>query len=180
MDVINSYSIVAYLSGPVARFADALRRELVPGCPHHAHITILPPRPLYCRIPEAIEFARQLVVQFDPFDVRLDGVKQFSATQVIYISLVSGVCELTSMHDVLNTGFFGQEEIHEFVPHITLGRELPLGSFDSSLSLSERRWQEFGLPPSLRIETVTFVQQRGDDRWVDLAELALGRVPAVG
>ena len=180
MDLVNSYSIVAYLSGPVARFADVVRRELVPGCPHHAHMTVLPPRPLHGHLSEAIEFARQLVAQFEPFDVRLGNVEQFPDTQVIYISLDSGVPELTAMYDVLNTGSLEQEEAHEFVPHITLGRELPPGTFERSLELSRHRWEEFGPPPPLHIESLTFVQQRADESWIDLAELVLGSVPAVG
>src|SRR5712692_8266167 len=180
MDLLNSYAIVAYLGGPVARFAENLRREMAPSCSDQAHITILPPRPLYCTIPEGIEFARQLVAQFDPFDVRPGSIQKFVNTEVVYIPLVSGVCELAAMHDVLNTGFFEQEELYPYVPHITLGRELPNGSFDNCVELSVDRWQQFGPPPALRIEALTFVQQRADGSWADLGELALGRVPAVG
>lgn len=180
MESLNSYAIVAYVSGPVARFVDRLRGELSPGCPHHAHITILPPRPLSCPAADAAEFARQLVAHFEPFEVRLGEILEFRNTQVIYISLVSGICEIIAMHDVLNTGVLGQSEVHEYVPHITVGRELASESFDDSLVLSRRRWDEFGPPPPLRIETVTFVQEQGVGTWRDLAELALGRVPAVG
>lgn len=180
MDPLNSYAIVTYLGGPVARFADNLRREMVPGCLDQAHITVLPPRPLYCSIPEAIEFARQLVARFDPFEVQPGTIQEFVSTQVVYISLASGVCELAAMHDVLNTGFFEQEELYPYVPHITLGRDLPNGCFDRCVELSVDRWLQFGPPPTLRIETLTFVRQRADGGWSDLGEVALGRVPAVG
>ena len=180
MERLNSYALVAYVGGPVARFVDKLRAELSPGCPHHAHITVLPPRPLDCPPAEGADFARHLVAQFDPFDVRPGEMLEFRNTQVIYISLVSGIVELNAMHDVLNTGVLGQAEAHPYVPHITVGRELAPVSFDHSLVLSRRRWEEFGARPSLRIETVTFVQEQADHTWRDLAEFALGRVPAVG
>ena len=180
MDRINSYAIVAYVAGPVARFADRLRKELVPGCPHHAHITILPPRPLQCSLSEATEFARPQVAQFEPFDVLFGNVEQFSDTQVIYISLASGACEFVTLHDVLNTGILEQTELYDYVPHITLGQLLAPGTFEECLELSRRRWRDLGAADPFRIETVTIVQQQGDGSWKNLAELGLGRVPAVG
>ena len=180
MDCINSYAIVAYVAGPVAGFADRLRKELVPGCPHHAHITILPPRPLPCSLSEVTEFARPLVAQFEPFDVRFGAVEQFPDTQVIYLSLASSACEFITLHDVLNTGILEQKELYDYVPHITLGQLLAPGTFEGCLELSRRRWREFGAAKPSRIETVTMVQQRADGSWKDLAELGLGRVPAVG
>jgi len=141
MESLNSYALVAYVGGPVARFVDKLRAELSPGCPHHAHITVLPPRPLGCPPAEAADFARHLVAQFDPFDVRPGEMLEFRNTQVIYISLASGIVELNAMHDVLNTGVLEQAEAHPYVPHITVGRELAPVSFDHSLVLSRRRWE---------------------------------------
>ena len=44
-DVVNSFSLVAYIPDPLRKFLDDLRRELVPGCVPNAHVTILPPRP---------------------------------------------------------------------------------------------------------------------------------------
>lgn len=180
MESLNSYAIVAYVGGRIARFVDRLRGELSPGCPHHAHITVLPPRPLESPASEAAEFARPLVAQFEPFEVRLGDVMEFRNTQVIYISLTSGVVELSAMHDVLNTGVLEQAEAYNYIPHITLGCELPPGSFDPSLRASRDRWHEFGAPPPVRIETLTLVQQRADRTWINLAEFGLGRVPAVG
>ncbi len=180
MDLINSYAIVAYVAGSIADFANRLRRELVPGCPHQAHITILPPRPLRESTAEAAEFARHLVAQFEPFDVRLGSVGHFPGSRVIYLSLASGGVEFRSMHDVLNTGALEQAEAYQYLPHITLGQELPPESFEGALDLSERRWQQFNPRPSLRVDAVTFVQQCADGSWKDLTELGLGRVTAVG
>jgi 2'-5' RNA ligase len=180
MDLTNSYAIVAYVADPVARFADRLRRELAPGCPHRAHISILPPRLIRCPPLEAAEFARPLVAQFEPFEVRLGGIEQFCDTKVIYLSVASGTTELTAMHDVLNTGVLQQTELYRYVPHITLGQDLPPEDFERALELSRRRWKEFGTPPPLQIETVTFVERQPDGIWKNLAEMGLGRVPAIG
>src|ERR1039458_6592237 len=40
------YALVIYLSDPLGGFLDDLRLEMVPGCNPHAHISVLPPRPL--------------------------------------------------------------------------------------------------------------------------------------
>jgi 2'-5' RNA ligase len=129
---------------------------------------------------EATEFAAPLVAQFDPFEVRLGDVEVFHNTQVIYLSVAAGTAELAAMHDVLNTGVLRQEESFQFTPHITLGQQLSEAAFQPSLELARRRWAGFSPAPPFRIETLTFVQQRSDGAWHDLAELSLGRVPAVG
>ena len=178
MDLINSYAIVAYVAGPIARFADRLRADLVPGTPYHAHITILPPRSLCCSPSEAMEFTRQLVAQFEPFEVRIGKVEVFESTKVMYLSLASGICELQAMHDLLNTGCMEQQEMYEYVPHLTLGQELPPECFDGCLETCRRRLEELGSSGLVRIETLTFVRQRVDGQWENLAELALGQVGA--
>jgi 2'-5' RNA ligase len=180
MELINSYAIVAYVAGPVSRFVDRLREDLVPGTGHHAHITVLPPRPLTCPPAEAIEFARQMVSQFEPFEVRVGPVQVFENTQVIHLAVLEGAVVLAAMHGVLNTGVFAYDEPHPYIPHVTLGQQLAPEGFQKCVELSRRRWEDFGDPPAVRIESLTFVQQRGDGKWVDLAELALGRVPTVG
>ena len=180
MDLINSYAIVGYLDGPVARFALRLREELIPGSEELPHITVLRPRPLAQAAPEAVEFARDLVARFDPFSVEAGAVEVFAATQVIYLSLRSGAPELSAMHDVLNTGPLEDDEEFPYVAHITLAKDLGAARFDACLETSRRRWEEVGPVAPLRIDTLTFVQQRLDGSWADLAELGLGRVPAVG
>lgn len=180
MDFIDSYAIVAYVAGPIARFADRLRDDLVPGTGHHSHITLLPPRALCCSVTEAAEFARGLVGQFEPFEVRLGEVEVFESTGVIYVAVTAGINELRAMHDVLNTGELEQPEPYDYVPHITLGQQLPPETFDRALQISRARWADFRPPPPLRIDTLTLVQQRTDGSWHDLAELSLGQVPAVG
>jgi len=174
MDLINSYAIVAYVAGPVARFAERLRCELSPDCPHRAHITLLPPRPLACPVPQAVEFARALVAQFEPFEVRFGGIEQFEKTKVIYLSLASGHSEMRLIHDVLNSSFLHQADFYSYTPHITLGQLLPPEHFDSSFRLARERWDAFGPPPALRVESLTFVQQDTNGWWRDLEELALG------
>ena len=43
---LNIFALVIYIPDPLGGFLDDLRRELTPGCNPHAHISVLPPRPL--------------------------------------------------------------------------------------------------------------------------------------
>ena len=43
---LNVFALVIYIPDPLGRFLDDLRTELVPGCNPHAHVSVLPPRPL--------------------------------------------------------------------------------------------------------------------------------------
>src|SRR5215472_12727665 len=54
------YALVIYIPDPLGKFLDELRRELVPGCNPHAHVSVLPPRPLAVDWEEASQFAREL------------------------------------------------------------------------------------------------------------------------
>ena len=44
---LNVYALVIYIPDPLGRFLDHLRRELVPAYKPHAHVSVLPPRPLF-------------------------------------------------------------------------------------------------------------------------------------
>ena len=43
---LNVFALVIYIPGPLGKFLDDLRRELVPSYNPHAHVSVLPPRPL--------------------------------------------------------------------------------------------------------------------------------------
>lgn len=174
MALINSFSVVAYVESPIAEFVDRLRRDLTPGCPHHAHVTILPPRPLSIEVDEAVERGRQILTSFDPFEIRLKTVDRFESTQVIKLSIESGLSELRTLHDILNTGPFEHREEYEYVPHITLCQDSPCDKQDELMEEARRRWSEFSPVPPMRVETLTLVQQAEDGTWKDLAELPLG------
>lgn len=178
MELINSFAVVAYLDDPIARFVDSLRRELTPGCRHRAHVTVLPPRPLWIPTDEAIERAGQILSRFEPFQLTLGTVTAFESTHVVKVSLQSGLNELRTLHDILNTGPFEQAEEYDYVPHITLSHDLTGEECAKHLALAQARWATFS-PPPVWVDALTFVQQTSNSEWVDLAELALDRAQPV-
>jgi 2'-5' RNA ligase len=174
MELVNSFAVVAYLEDPIAKFVDNLRREITPDCPYRAHITVLPPRPLWISTDKAIEKAGQILSRFEPFELTLGAVTTFEDTHVVKISVQTGLSELHTLHDILNTGPFEQTEEYSYVPHITLSHDVTDAECAEHLEFARARWASFS-PPPVHVETLTFVQQTSNAHWADLAELTLGR-----
>src|SRR5712672_3209674 len=86
---LNVFALVIYIPDPLGRFLDELRRELVPGCNPHAHVSVLPPRPLGIDWQLASEQVRRCASHRQPFDVTLGAIGMFPVTNVIYIELAA-------------------------------------------------------------------------------------------
>ncbi len=172
---INSFALVSYIPGALADFLDGLRQELVPTCFLHAHVTILPPRPLKVAVEEAWRHITALAPLFFPFDVELTDVQLLSTElDVIYIQIGPGADRLIEMHAVLNANGLEQDEAFKFVPHITLAQQLHADELDELTIAAKRRWQEYAGPRMFRVETITFVQNTAGNNWVDIGECRLG------
>jgi 2'-5' RNA ligase len=118
------YALVIYLPEPLSGFLDDLRLEMVPGCNPHAHVSVLPPRPLPVAPEAAIEEARVIVGGFAPFDIELGPIEKFDATDVIYISVAGGAEQLRQMHHALNRGALAFQEPFAYHPHVTLAQKI--------------------------------------------------------
>ena len=93
---LNVFALVIYIPDPLGRFLDDLRRELVPGCNPHAHVSVLPPRPLAVDWQVASEQVRQCAAARPPFEIALERIRMFPVTNVIYIELGQGRGEMSS------------------------------------------------------------------------------------
>src|SRR6266571_2196759 len=87
---LNVYALVIYIPDPLGRFLDNLRRELVPAYNPHAHVSVLPPRPLMVDWQAADSQTRTLTESGEPFGVTLSSVQIFPATDVIYLGVGAG------------------------------------------------------------------------------------------
>ena len=56
----HPFALVSYIPDPLGAFLDDLRLKLAPKCKPHAHITILPPRPICAEPHIAIQEIRSL------------------------------------------------------------------------------------------------------------------------
>ena len=178
VEYLNSFALVSYIPEPLAQFLDRLRTELVPNCFLKAHITILPPRPLQAPPEKAWQHIRDIAYGFDPIDIELSGMEIFPVSDVIYISVGKGSGPLVRMHAALNAKSVAYEEPFEYHPHITLAQNLTPDQVDELSEVARTRWAEYTGPRSFRVQTITFVQNTRWSGWMDLAEMALGRLVA--
>ena len=171
------YALVIYLPDPLGAYLDDLRREMVPGCNPHAHVSVLPPRPLPVAPEAAIEEARGIVGGFAPFDIELGRIEKFDVTDVIYISVEDGAGQLRRMHQTLTKGALAYQEPFAYHPHVTLAQEIEEGQVASLAELATRRWREFQGPRRFRAEGTVFVRNSQGNRWIDLADGPLRASP---
>lgn len=175
---INSFALVTYIPAPLGAFLDDLRRELVPGCLPHAHVTILPPRTLSVTPQDAWKQIYAHLIDLPPFTVGLSRVEMFGTTSVVYVAVERGWSELQRMHTGLDTGPLAFPEPFSYHPHVTLAQELASEQAVEAMETAARRWQEYRGPKSFAVETITFVQNTDRNEWIDLAHLDLGAIPA--
>jgi 2'-5' RNA ligase len=171
------YALVIYLPDPLGGFLDDLRLEMVPGCNPHAHVSVLPPRPLPVAPEAAIEDARRIVAGFAPFDIELGRIQKFDVTDVIYISVEAGAEQLRHMHRSLNRGALAFEEPFAYHPHVTLAQEIQTGQVETLAALAAHRWLEFRGPRRFRAENTVFVRNTRGNLWVDLTSGPLSTSP---
>jgi hypothetical protein len=173
---LNVFALVIYIPGPLGVFLDNLRRELVPGCRPHAHVSVLPPRPLGVDWREAAGQVRSLIEGWTPFEVELEDIFTFPVTDVIYIGVGAGGSELRRLHAAVNRETLDFEEPFPYHPHITLAQEIAHQDVPAVRELASRRWREFRGERRFRADRAVFVQNASNDCWVDLAEYQLGAV----
>ncbi|SPF33340.1 conserved hypothetical protein [Candidatus Sulfopaludibacter sp. SbA4] len=173
---LNVFALVIYIPDPLGRTLDDLRRELVPHYNPHAHVSVLPPRPLAADWEAASLQARALTGAWAPFDVELTGVQVFPVTDVLYLEVGSGASELRRMHAAMNADALQFEEPFPYHPHVTLAQDVPHEDVPAMSELASRRWAEYRGSRTFRAERAVFVQATQDNRWIDLAEYSLGSV----
>jgi 2'-5' RNA ligase superfamily len=171
---LNVFALVVYIPDPLGKFLDDLRRILVPGCSPHAHVSLLPPRPLAVDWPVASEKVRTVLQGCPPFEVELTKIEVFPVTDVIYISIGHGASELRRIHTEMNSGPLEFQEPFSYHPHITLAQELPREKVAATTELAERLWREYTGPRCFSASYAAFVQNSLGNYWIDLAEYSLG------
>jgi 2'-5' RNA ligase len=176
---INLFALVTYIPDPLGKFLDNLRKELVPGCVPHAHVTILPPRPLTSAAWQAEEQIRLATAEMAAFEIDAGDVEVFPVTDVVYIGIRSGGVELREMHGRLNRDHLSYQEPFRYHPHITLGQELPAGKAAEVADLAAQRWREYSGPRRFPVDMLSFVQSTANNLWVDLSNHPLLAQPTL-
>ncbi len=173
----RQYALVAYVTNPVGRFVEELRRDLHPEHAHlPAHITVLPPRPLHGSEHEALELLSELCAEVEPFEVVMGEVESFiPVTPTVFIRVAHAAYRLRELHDRLNTSLLHCHEQWPYMPHLTIVKMPEAQQAEAALETSRARWGRFSGSHRILVEQLTFVREGPDNRWVDLAPIPLGR-----
>jgi len=177
---ISQFALVAYIPDPLGRFLDDLRLELTPGCRPHAHVTILPPRPLHVDLADTIRQIEDDIRGAAPFRIELGNIEIFEASQVIYLGLARGSAELRQLYSALNCGCLQYNENFPYHPHITIGQNIPLGQAAGLAVAAREMWKQYEGPRGFYVSSLSFVQHVAPSIWADVAELPLGIEVPVG
>jgi 2'-5' RNA ligase len=173
---LNLFALVIYVPDPLGQFLDGLRRELVPHDNPHAHVSVLPPRPLRVDWPLASAQVRTLTEAWNCFDIELTNIGIFPVTDVVYIELGAGAAELRRMHAAMNRSALDFVEPFAYHPHLTLAQEIARPGVAAVRDLADERWRRYEGPRRFRAERAVLVQNTLTNRWIDLAEYSLGAV----
>ncbi len=148
----------------------------MPGCNPHAHVSVLPPRPIAVDWQVAGEQVRVCAGNWTPFEIGLEGIRIFPVTNVIYVELGEGAEEMFRIHAAMNSQALEFDEPFIYHPHITLAQEIPPAEVAAVHRRAQEIWEAYSGPRSFRAERATFVQNTLGNCWIDLAEFSLGAV----
>jgi 2'-5' RNA ligase len=171
------YALVAYVKDPVGEFVECLRRELHPELPHlAAHLTILPPRILQDSESKARETLDEICSQVEPFEVSLGEVETFiPVTPTVFIRVGHQASRMRELHDQLNQDGLATREEWPYMPHLTIVKMSAEEQAQNAYLVARKRWAQYRGSRSIRVRELTFVREDGQNRWVDLAGVPLGR-----
>jgi 2'-5' RNA ligase len=170
------YAVVAYVRNPVGEFIESLRRELLPGVPFlPAHLTILPPRVLQGSEAAALEMVEEACRESSPFEVTMGDVETFvPVTATVFIRVAHAAYRMRELHDRLNTGILQADEQWPYMPHLTIAKFSQTEEAQRVYNIAHKRWNEFEGSRRIYLGQLTFVREKTEDCWIDLAPVPLG------
>lgn len=177
---LGQFALVSYIPPPLAGFLDDLRLELTPGCDPHAHVTILPPRPIKAELKAAIQQITDEIKAVPPFEVELANVEVFEKSRVIYVGLRRGIPELQQLYQALNTGVLHFGEHFPYHPHITVGQNIGADELKARVAMATEKWASYSGPRDFTVSKLSFVQHVAPSIWADVSTIPMGVAVPVG
>ena len=177
---VGQSALVAYIPDPLARFLDDLRLELTPGSKPHAHVTILPPRPLNGDLSRTLRQIAEDIKGVAPFRIELGEIEVFDASHVIYLGLAHGTVELRRLYSALNCGCLRYIEPFPYHPHTTIAQGIRPEDAAGLAAVARQRWAQYTGPRGFTVTVLSLVQHVTLSVWEDVAELPLDVEVPVG
>lgn len=171
------YALVGYVKGPTGEFVENLRRELHPELPHLvAHLSLLPPRVLHGNERSALQYLERICGEAEPFEVALGDVETFTpVTPTVYIRVTQGASRMSELHDQLNTQALECREEWPYIPHLTIAKMAAGEPVQNAFQVARQRWASYAGNRRILLERLSFVREDGQNCWLDLASVLLGR-----
>jgi len=157
------YGIVAFPSKELQDIANGYRKRYDP---HYAlitpHLTI---KGLFDADDKEIEEVSKLILEVtknhSPFELKVTKVSTFAPiTNTIYFKAEENE-ELLQIHKDLNYGFFGNEPVFQFVPHITIAQNLTSSEHDDIIG----QLKMVGVNHSEIVDRLHLLYQLDDGSW---------------
>ncbi len=176
---VNAFALVSYIPGPLGKYLDDLRQELVPGCTAQSHVTVLPPRILEAAPDTSWQESVETLRRTQPFELELADVEVFPGSGAVYLSIGTGYREIENLHTSLNVGGMRFSEPFVYHPHVTLAQSVPADQAADVREMARRRWAEWTQARTFFVERLILVQNgvehlSGCSAWIDLAKCDLG------
>lgn len=178
---VSQFALVSYVPAPLSKFLDKLRLRLTPGAKPHAHVTILPPRPVFADLEEVKRRLAPLLRDVSPFRVQLGSIKVFPVSNVIYLSVEQGESDLRELNEALDRDDLRFETAFPYHPHITLAQEIPPESVESLLRLATKEWERYQGERGFLVDSLWLVQNVMQDVWLECGLFPLSaEAPVLG
>lgn len=117
----------------------------------------------------AAAHVRAVAAASEPFTVRLSGTGTFlPVSPVVFLNVVSGAAECTSLHHRLQSGPLAHELEFEYHPHVTIAHDLPEDVMDRAAR------QLAGLEAEFVVESIGLFDHDAEGNWSLSEELRLG------
>lgn len=171
------YGLVGYVKGAAGVFVENLRRELHPDLPHlAAHLSLLPPRLLHGTETAALQLLERICGKAEPFEVALGDVESFTpVTPTVYIRVMQGASRMCELHGLLNTEVLECSEEWPYIPHLTIAKMAAGQPVERAFEVAREGWASYTGNRRILLERLSFVREDGQNCWLDLASVQLGR-----
>jgi 2'-5' RNA ligase len=171
------YALVAYVNNAAGQFVERLRQDLHPELPHFpVHLTILPPRHIQDSELSALETLEEICSQVEPFEITLGEAETFvPVTPTVFIRVAHAAQRMHELHDRLNTNALRAQEEWPYIPHLTIVKLANANQARDAYITARDRWAEFRGSRNVPVCELTFVREKSENVWADLAGVRLGR-----
>lgn len=170
---VSQFALVSYVPGPLSQFLDDLRIRLTPESRPHAHVTVLPPRPVYSDLEELKRRLSPVLRDVYPIQIELGSIKVFPVSNVIYLSIARGESELRTVNRALDQGALRFQTAFSYHPHITVAQNVAPQEVENLRRTAQEQWENYEGERGFLVDSLWLVQNVMPDVWLECGQFPL-------